>query len=124
MKSNDFAYCGLNCTSCQQKFTNIRLKLTELDDTFSKVNIASVVKQIPFMKGNYKGYRKLSNFFMHECLGCRQGGGNPYCSIRKCAIKKGYSSCVECETDMCKRYKGILEVHDDNELQNNRHLIS
>lgn len=29
--------------------------------------------------------------------GCRDGGGPPFCKIRKCCDKKGYEGCWECD---------------------------
>lgn len=123
-KKEDFAYCGLNCATCKNNFADIRDKISELENAFDKVNIKEVVKVIPFMKLKYWGYRKLIEFFKNECPGCRNGGGNPFCSIRKCAKKKGYTTCVECKSDMCNKYKTILKVHKDNEIQNNRKIIN
>jgi hypothetical protein len=97
--------------------------MRELDAAFETVNMEEMAKAIPFMNSKYRGYRKLSDFFSHECPGCRNNGGNPFCGIRKCAKKKGYSTCVECESDLCNKFKSILKVHRDNELQTNRDLI-
>ena len=123
MNINDFAYCGLNCTTCQQRFADIRGKIKSLHESFETVNMKEVAKAIPFMNSKYKSYEKLLKFFESECPGCRNKGGNPFCGIRKCAQKKGFETCVECETDMCKKFKMILKVHRDNEIQDNRELI-
>lgn len=123
VKKEDFAYCGLNCTTCKNKFADIRKKIIELEKAFDEANVEEIVKVIPFMKLKYLGYKKFINFFKNKCPGCRKGGGNPFCSIRKCAKKKGYFSCAECKSDMCKKFKLILKVHKDNEVQNNRKII-
>ena len=123
MKKNDFGYCGLNCTTCKDRFTDIRSKIDALEEAFEKVNMKGMVKAIPFMNFRYKGYKKLIDFFKTECPGCKNNGGNPFCSIRKCSKKKNYSTCVECKTDMCSKYNTIMKVHIDNEIQNNRDII-
>ena len=123
MEKQDFGYCGLSCTTCKDRFAGIRKQLDDLDAAFDEINMKEVAKAIPFMNSKYKGYQKLAKFFKTECPGCRNGGGNPFCSIRKCAKKKGYSTCVECETDICKKFKTILKVHTDNEIQDNREII-
>lgn len=38
-----------------------------------------------------------------KCEGHQTGGGNPFCSIRKCCQKKGIRSCAECEDFPCKK---------------------
>jgi hypothetical protein len=123
MEKENFAYCGLNCATCKDKFETVRTKMRQLDAAFETVNMEEMAKAIPFMNSKYRGYKKLSDFFSHECPGCRNNGGNPFCGIRKCVKKKGYFTCVECESDLCKKFKSLLKIHKDNELQNNRDLI-
>jgi hypothetical protein len=123
MDKNDFSYCGLNCATCKERFAEVRKKAGELDAVFEKVNIAEMARIIPFMNSKFKGYKKLLAFFNHECPGCRKKGGNPFCGIRKCSKRKGYVTCVECGSDICGKYKPILKVHRDNEIQNNRAII-
>ena len=123
MSHDEFAFCGLNCTTCQTRFADIREKIHNLDQAFDKVNIAAMTKAIPLMHSKYRGYRKMADFFGNECPGCRNGGGNPFCGIRKCAKKKGFQTCAECEKDLCGKFASLLKIHNDNEIQNNRELI-
>jgi hypothetical protein len=118
MYKEDIAYCGLDCELCKSKFKDIREKIRILDEAFEKVNMKEIANAIPFMKFKYRGYRKLTDFFSKECLGCRNKGGNPFCGIRKCATKKGYFTCAECD-DLCKKFKTLFKVHVDNEIQTN-----
>ena len=124
MKNNDFAYCGLNCATCKDRFADIRKKMNELDSAFEMVNIREMARAIPFMNSKYKGYRKMVDFFSHECPGCRRNGGNPFCGIRRCSKRKAYFSCAECSTDLCGKFTPLLRIHRDNEIQNNRELIA
>jgi hypothetical protein len=123
MKKDDYSYCGLNCATCKDRFKNIRNKINELDTAFETVNIKEMARAIPFMNSKYRGYGKMADFFKNECSGCRKGGGNPFCGIRKCSKKKGYFTCVECNSDLCNKFKSLLKIHNDNEIQNNRELI-
>lgn len=123
MEKSDFSYCGLNCATCKDKFATIRKKMKELDEAFEAVNIKEMAKAIPFMNSKYQDYRKMADFFNHECPGCRNNGGNPFCGIRKCSKKKGFTTCVECSSDICKKFKSLLRVHIDGEIQNNREVI-
>lgn len=118
MEKEDIAYCGLNCELCKSKFTDIREKIKILDEAFEKVNMQEIAKAIPFMRFKYLGYKKLTVFFRKECLGCRNKGGNPFCWIRKCATKKGYFTCAECD-DLCKKFKLLFKIHVDDEIQTN-----
>ena len=123
MGKEDFSYCGLNCATCKDRFHTVRNKMNDLESAFEKVNIAEMARAIPFMNSKYKGYKKLIAFFKNECPGCRNKGGNPFCGIRKCSKKKGYFTCVECKSDICKKFKSLLKIHKDNEIQNNRAII-
>jgi len=44
-----------------------------------------------------------------SCPGCRQNGGPPFCSIRKCAREKKLDICVLCEKYPCHRILGIAK---------------
>ena len=57
-------------------------------------------------------------FFSEECPGCRNKGGNPFCGIRKCATKRGYFTCAECE-ELCRKFKALFKIHVDDEIQTN-----
>ncbi len=43
------------------------------------------------------------------CPGCRQGGGPPFCSIRKCARRRGIEVCVYCQDYPCRRVEAIAK---------------
>jgi hypothetical protein len=43
------------------------------------------------------------------CFGCRQGGGPPFCSIRKCAQKKGIDICSSCQDYPCSRISALAK---------------
>ena len=118
MNKNDIAYCGLDCELCKSRFADIRQKIGILEEAFEKVNIEEITKVIPFMKFKYWGYKKLIAFFNEECPGCRNNGGNPFCGIRKCARKRGYFTCAECN-ELCKKFKPLFKIHIDDEIQTN-----
>ncbi len=118
MNKEDIAFCGLDCALCRQKFANIREKIADLNESLETVNIEEVVKMIPFMQGKYKKYKKFTEFFSNICPGCRNKGGNPFCGIRKCASKKGYHTCAECDS-LCGKFDALFKVHNDNEIQIN-----
>lgn len=118
MKKDAIAYCGLSCERCQCNFADIRDKAKALVAAMNEVNFSEMARVIPFMNFKYKRFLKVIEFVSHECPGCRQGGGNPFCGIRKCATKKAYFTCAECE-QLCKRFNKLYRIHSDNEIQNN-----
>ncbi len=118
MEKEDIAYCGLNCDVCKNRFKDIREKAKLLNESLEKVNFKEIANVIPFMRFSYRGYKKTIKFFMEECPGCRNKGGNPFCGIRKCAIKKGYFTCAECDT-LCRKFNKLFKIHIDNEIQDN-----
>jgi hypothetical protein len=118
LKKEDLAYCGLNCAVCQKKFAEVRQRIESLDKAFETVHMEAMAKVIPFMNFKYSGYKKLAAFFKQECPGCRNKGGNPFCGIRKCATRKGYFTCAECD-DLCRKFNTLFKVHIDDEIQDN-----
>ncbi|MBN2717551.1 MAG: DUF3795 domain-containing protein [Deltaproteobacteria bacterium] len=120
--SREIAWCGLDCTACKGRMDVIRERVILLNEAFAAANIGEVAKEIPFMRLNYRGYTKITEFFSTPCKGCRQMGGNPFCSIRKCAQKQGYQTCAECD-DLCKKFRPLLRIHADGEVQHNIEAI-
>jgi hypothetical protein len=119
MVKESISYCGLNCEKCKEKFAKIKKIALELENAMDEVNFKEVAKAIPLMNSKYKKHKKLIEFFKNDCPGCRNGGGNPFCTIRKCNNKKNYFTCAECSKDLCSRFKMLFKVHIDNEIQDN-----
>ena len=44
-----------------------------------------------------------------KCPGCRQGGGPPWCEVRKCCFEKGLRICFECEEFPCSKLKDYAD---------------
>jgi len=40
-----------------------------------------------------------------KCPSCQQGGGPPWCEVRKCCSEKGLHICFECEEFPCPKFK-------------------
>lgn len=118
MDREHIAYCGLDCERCKARFGEIRGAIENLNAKFEEVNLEQMSKAIPFMRSKYRGYRKLTGFFSEECPGCRNGGGNPFCGIRKCASKRGFFTCAECD-EFCGKFSKLFKIHTDNEIQTN-----
>lgn len=98
------AFCGLYCGDChghQQKIPDLARDLRkELRQTKYK-KFADMISQHKFGAA-YKGYdtcyEVLGAMVKFRChKGCLNGGGPPFCKMRKCCEKHGYEGCWECD---------------------------
>jgi len=124
------AYCGLYCGDCfgyKGKVADLARDLRKelRESKFDK--FAESVSKEKFGEV-YKDYNKcytvLGAMVKFRCKkGCKAGGGNPFCRIRKCCEKKGYEGCWECE-EMVTCIKGdfLKEVHGEATTKNLRKL--
>ncbi len=97
------------------------LRQTRFDKT------AAFLAQFPFF-GEFRGYNEcykvLGGMVRMRCgKGCRAGGGPPFCKMRKCATKKGYAGCWECDTfETCSHLDFLVPSHGDAHIRNLRIL--
>ena len=123
-------YCGLYCGDCFGRKGTIADLARDLrkelrDAHFDKT--AESLADIPFFK-EYKHYKEcydvlgaMVRFRCHKV--CKDGGGSPFCKIRKCCEKKGIDGCWECvEFEACEKLDFIAESHGDAPLNNLRTL--
>lgn len=125
---NLIAYCGLYCGDCFNRkgeiadlARDLRKKLRE-----AKFNRAS--------QGLSKYFKEFKNYEQcYEVLGamvklrcnrvCQDGGGSPFCKIRKCCQKKGINGCWECdEFETCVKLNFLEPVHEDAHIKNLRKI--
>jgi hypothetical protein len=120
------SYCGLCCADChgfRGKTADLARDLRkELRETKFK-SFAAFAGRTSFgkvFKDFDKCYEVLGGMVKFRCRhGCRNGGGNPYCKIRNCAIKKSYDGCWLCdEYEKCEKLEFLTEVHKDAHLKN------
>lgn len=127
---NLIAYCGLYCGDCHGYKQNIQDLSRDLR---KELRMSKYEKFAKFMaKSNFgkefkdydKCYKVLGGMVKFRChKGCRNGGGNPFCSIRKCCIKKKYDGCWQCdEFERCKKLEFLKEVHGDGHIRNLKRL--
>jgi hypothetical protein len=128
---NLVAYCGLYCKDCHGytgKVADLARDLRkELRQT--KYNkFAAFLSGYSFGKA-YKKYPEcyevLGQMVKFRCRkGCKKGGGSPFCKIRKCCLKRGFSGCWECQDyEECKHLDFLVPVHGNAHIKNLR-LIS
>ncbi len=122
------AYCGLYCEDCTNYkgeiadlARDLRKKLRESKFDRTAQALAPVFKEY----ADYdKCYNTLGAMVRMRCSrGCRDGGGNPGCRIRNCALKKELDGCWECgDYESCVKFSFLKTVHGDACLKNLRRL--
>ena len=100
-------YCGLYCDLCAQR-GRIPHQANVLRESMVKEGYEFWGKEVP---GFNKFWKFLNNLCDPEkaCPGCRQGGGPPFCSIRKCARERKVDICIFCEDYPCNRILAIAK---------------
>ena len=113
-------YCGLYCGLCALR-GRIPRQANALRESMSREGYELWGPQIQGFEA-FWGFLKTICEPEKPCPGCRQGGGPPYCSTRKCARARGVDICVECEEYPCRRVQGIAKsfptlIADGNRMQ-------
>jgi len=95
------AYCGSYCVACevyQGKVKDAALILRKVLDT-------NLCVQRVMARERFPDVQKVLTFLVErfgQCEGCRKGGGDPYCNIRKCCETEGLTFCIECDKVTCE----------------------
>ena len=123
---NLIAFCGLYCNDCHGyngKIPDLARDLRKELRQNHYDKFASFISTYSFGKDfkNYdECYKVLGAMVKFRCRkGCQNGGGSPFCKIRKCAQKKELEGCWECEKfENCKELKFLENVHGDAHIKN------
>ena len=117
------AYCGIDCSKCFGYTKTISEGAKQLRRTMRAEKMKQVWPSIPFL-GDYDAFKKdLDALAGLRCRGCLEGGGNPFCKIRKCCLKRGYRSCAQCdEFESCVKLTILEPGHKDEHLKNLRKI--
>jgi len=122
------AYCGLYCGEC----INHKGEIADLArDLRKKLREAKFDRVSRGLSKYFKEFNKYQECY--EVLGamvrlrckktCKDGGGPPFCKIRKCCQKKGYEGCWECEEfETCKKLEFLEPIHGDAHIKNLRKI--
>jgi len=100
-------YCGLYCGLCAQR-GRIPQQASILKESLSKEGMEYWGSEIPGFQ-EFWGFLSDLSDADKSCPGCRQGGGPPFCGIRKCAQEKGVEVCVNCDEYPCHRIEGLAK---------------
>lgn len=128
MNTEDIAYCGLCCEKCFLRKGEIAGLAKELrralrEEKFAKMS-DGMSKFFKELRDYDACYLTLGAMVKLRCnKNCREGGGNPFCNIRKCCVKKGYDGCWECdEFEHCTKFSSLKEVHGDANVMNLKNI--
>jgi hypothetical protein len=123
---NLIAYCGLYCGDCHGYNGKIPDLARDLRKELRQIHydkFADFISNYSFGKDfkNYdECYKVLGAMVKFRCRkGCQNGGGSPFCKIRKCIQKKGIDGCWKCtEFETCKKLIFLENVHGDAHIKN------
>ncbi|MBN1397952.1 MAG: DUF3795 domain-containing protein [Bacteroidetes bacterium] len=128
MKNENVAYCGLYCAECPNHtgvIADLARDLRKQLRNFRFDKTAEILSKFPFFK-EYKKYNDcycvLGAMVKMRCgKTCREGGGNPGCRIRSCAIRKKYEGCWDCDTfETCEKLAFLKTNHGVAHIKNLR----
>jgi len=117
------AYCGLYCGDCSFGQGTIPDLARDLRKELRDTRFSELADVIPFpeFKNYQQCYDVLGAMVKLRCKGCRGGSRSKFCNIAKCAIKKEYAGCWECEDfSSCEKLEFLVPVHGDAHLKNLR----
>lgn len=123
-KKQLIAYCGIDCSQCFSYKMTVSEAAKSLRREMRAAKLKNMWGEIPFL-GEYESFKKsLDGLAGLRCKsGCRGGGGNPWCKIRKCATKKRYWSCIECkDINDCAKLKPISLGYKKENIKNLKEL--
>jgi len=123
---NLIAYCRLYCGDCHGYDGKIPDLARDLRKELRQIHydkFADFISNYSFGKDfkNYdECYKVLGAMVKFRCRkGCQNGGGSPFCKIRKCIQKKGIDGCWDCtEFKTCKKLIFLENVHGDAHIKN------
>ncbi len=129
-KKELISYCGLYCGECPNHTGKIADLARDLRKELRSVRFektADVLSGLSFfsMFKDYKQcYDVLGGMVKLRCNhACKDGGGNPFCKIRKCCQKKGLAGCWLCaEFETCKKLAELRANHGVAHIKNLRKI--
>ncbi len=124
------SFCGLYCGECPNYTGKIADLARDLRKELRSVRFektADVLSKISFfsMFKDYKQcYDVLGGMVKLRCNhACKDGGGNPFCKIRKCCRKKELAGCWLCpEFEICEKLAELKANHGVAHIKNLRKI--
>lgn len=124
------AYCGLYCGDCPIHNGKIADLARDLRKELRQSNFDKTAEAL----SSYSFFDVFNNYQQcYEVLGamaklrcrkiCKDGGGPPFCKVRKCCQKKGIEGCWECdEFETCEKLDILKPGHGDAHIRNLRKI--
>jgi len=124
------APCGLHCDDCfahQGRMADLARDLRKELRSARFALVADEMSKVGMFRdlGHYpEAYLFLGALVKFRCKrGCRAGGGNPWCAMRKCTEGKDIPGCWECGSfEDCDKLTALEATHGDAHLRNLRRI--
>jgi hypothetical protein len=124
------AYCGLYCGEFPGHQGIIADLSRDLRKELRKARVDKIAEALatnsPFKEFQYykETYDLLGALVKFRCKkACKEGGGPPFCKIRKCCQKKELDGCWQCEIfATCEKLDFLKPGHGDAHIKNLRIL--
>ena len=124
------SYCGLYCGECPNHTGKIADLARDLRKELRSARFdktAEVLSEMSFFsmfKDYEQCYGVLGGMVKLRCNhACRDGGGNPYCKIRKCCQRKELEGCWLCdEFTTCNKLDELKANHGVAHIKNLRSI--
>ena len=117
MNEKYICYCGLYCENCAV-MAKIEPASKVLYDEMKKAGFEEIINYIPGGDGFWPFLKGMAENGV--CVSCKDGSGNPGCTVRVCAKEKGVEMCALCEKYPCDKFDAFFQgypiLKGDNEL--------
>lgn len=128
-KTELVGWCGLYCYECPsytQKVANLAVDLRKQLRKDKVDKYADMMAKMPGFE-TFRNYSEcmelLDAMTLIRCNGCKAGGWDRSCRIRKCAINKKYRGCWQCDSfETCDTLKLLEDSEQNMHLNNLRNI--
>ena len=117
MDKRYICYCGLYCENCAVK-AKVEPAAGVLYGEMKKAGFEDIIHMLPDGEAFWRFLKPMSEG--KSCLSCREGSGNPECTVRICASENGVEMCALCEHYPCEKFDDFFKAYPilraDNDL--------
>ena len=117
MNEKYICYCGLYCENCAT-MAKVEPAAKALYDEMKNAGFEEVIEFIPQSDGFWAFLQSMATEGI--CTSCKEGSGNPACTLRLCASEKGVLACALCKEYPCPHFDDFFEGYpillEDNKL--------